>query len=107
MSEELWGPISVNDFSKIPHISNRIAIEKDVQEGRAVFYVNDSADHFPIDMKIPVLAYQVDGETGVRTLAVIIQAERVEDEKIIGLRYLDGGNGVCMLSELEIHDLTP
>jgi hypothetical protein len=40
-------------------------------------------------------------EDGSRVNVVAIQAETCE-QVIVGVRYLDGGNGVCTLAELEL-----
>jgi hypothetical protein len=99
-SEDVWGPIGLNDWENILFIKNRIATEEDVKLGRAVFYI-ESVDHTPIDIQIPSLAYQVDKETGEKKLVIVIQAETTGEEEVVGIRYFEGGNGVCMLHELE------
>jgi hypothetical protein len=47
------------------------------------------------------LAYQLVEETGEKKLVIMIQAETTGEEKVVGVRYFEGGNGVCMLHELE------
>lgn len=70
--------------------------------GKAVFYMdNPELEHFPIDIEIPMLAYQIDRETREKTLSVVIQAEKVGKQELVGVRYFDGGNGVCALFEIE------
>ncbi len=103
----LWGPLELVDWHKTPHIKNDIATEQDVKDGRAVFYIDKGKDHKILDIKIPSVAYQIDNKTKARTLVIVIQGEKVGKEEIVGIRYLDGGNGVCMLSELDFtEDLT-
>lgn len=100
--DNLWGPISPDSWRTISFIKNQIATEEDVKLGKAVFYIDDQElEHFPIDIEIPKLAYQINQETGEKILSVVIQAEKIGEEEIVGLRYFDGGNGVCALFELE------
>jgi hypothetical protein len=102
-SDDLWGPIKLDDWEKVLFIKDRIATEEDVKSGRAVFYVkNDEVNeyHQPIDIEIPSLAYHVD-ETGERKMVVMIQTETTGEQELAGIRFFEGGNGVCMLDELE------
>jgi hypothetical protein len=101
--DELWGQIDFNKWSQVPHIKERIATEQDVIEGRAVFYINDGGEgHQTLDIPIPSIAYHVDSETNEKTMVVVIQGEQSADKEVIGYRMLDGGNGVCLLWELEV-----
>jgi hypothetical protein len=101
-NEDLWGAIDIENLQQIPYMKNKTAVETDVAEGRAVFYIEDWVDmHYPIELDLPLKAYQMDSETGEKSLVVIIQAENVDGEGLIGVRYLKGGNGICSLSEIE------
>ena len=101
-NDNIWGEIQIEDISQIPHVKNRIAIDQDVIDGRAVFYIPNPSDSIPIDIPIPSLGYQIDNETGNWLRVVIIQAENIDGEQLVGVRYIEGGNGVCSLSEIEI-----
>ena len=104
----LWGPIELADWHQTPHIRNQIATEQDVKDGRAVFYIDtEGKDHQTLDIKIPSVAYQIDNDTKERTLVIVIQGEKADEEEIVGVRYLEGGNGVCMLSELDFSEDQP
>lgn len=101
-AEDLWGPIDIEYLQAIPCIKNKTAIEKDVIDGRAVFFVEGSEKlHRTIDLEIPLKAYQINHETGEKQLVAIIQAEHVDGNDLAGVRYLEGGNGVCSLTEIE------
>ena len=99
----LWGPIRAERWSEVPAIRNRPATEWDVHGGIAVFYgENEKREALPLPLPQP--AFHVDAETGNRTPVVVIQAECSRDQYIVGVRYLDGGNGVCLLDELMFVD---
>jgi hypothetical protein len=103
-SDDLWGPVSLDNWEDVLFIKGRVATEEDVKLGRAVFYINNEkskTDHGPIDIQIPSLAHHIDQETGERTLVVVIQAEKANEQEVVGLRYFEGGNGACLLFELE------
>jgi hypothetical protein len=101
-NDELWGQIDFNKWNQVPHVKERIATEQDVIEGRAVYYINDGGQgHQTLDIPIPSIAYHVDSETKEKAVVVVIQAEQSADKEVIGYRMLDGGNGVCLLWELE------
>jgi hypothetical protein len=101
--QTLWGEINSKSWKQTPHIKNKVATEQDVKDGVAAFYIDKSPeDHEPLNIQIPALAYQKDDEN---ILVVIIQGEKVNNEEVIGFRYIDGGNGICMLSELVLTTL--
>lgn len=100
-NKDLWGPIISENWNKVSFIKNRIATINDVESGCAVFYFENTESHTPLDIPLPSLGNQVDEETGSKKLVVVIQAEKVAEEEIVGIRYLDGGNGVCHLHEIE------
>lgn len=81
-SNELWGPIEPDNWKSVSFIKNQIATEEDVKVGKAVFYIDkQELEHFPIDIEIPSLAYQIKEETGEKTLSILIQAEKVAKMK--------------------------
>ena len=71
---------------------------RDVQEGRAVFYVDGQSE--PYDIDLPCLGFQA-MDDGTEVKVVIVQAEHSPNGPILGVRYFEGGNGVCSL--LEVH----
>lgn len=102
-NNELWAPIGLDNWQQVLHIKNKIATEEDVIEGRAVFYIApNNSPHEPLNISIPSIAYYFDEETNERKMVVIIQAEKANDQELVGIRYLDGGNGICLLKELEV-----
>jgi hypothetical protein len=94
--EDRWGPIDINRWQEVLHISGRLATEQDVIEGRAVFYLQSSgdADAVPYDIQLPLCAIMKDEETSEETPVIIIQVEVASGRPTVGYRLLDGGNGV-------------
>jgi len=96
----MWGSIDMKVWDKTPCISGRIATEEDIKNGIAVFMIPDGS--IPCDTDLPICAIHTDKETGERTPVIVIQAEQINNSITLGVRYLDGGNGVCTLNEVEL-----
>ena len=96
----MWDAFDPNDWEAIPYITGRMATEEDVKAGIAVFYLPNGG--IACDADLPICAIHVDVETGERTPVVIIQAEQSGNLVSLGLRYIDGGNGICTFEEVEL-----
>jgi hypothetical protein len=102
IQENIWGKIDLENWEKTPSINNRTAIEKDVIDGIAVYYIEgNDAKHKPYNTKLPKLAYYSDFETNKKELVVVIQIEETPKGIIVGYRNLSGGNGAGLLKEFE------
>ncbi len=101
-----WGPIDISTWKEILFLSGRLADELDVKEGRAVFclQLSGGVEAFPYKMSLPACALLYDEEAESRIPVIVIQAEVADDCVTVGYRHLTGGNGVCLLDELEILD---
>jgi hypothetical protein len=102
MDEPLWGRLKVGHWQETPCLRGRVAIEQDVKDGRAVFYL-ESADEIGamhVDIGLPHCA--IVRSDGTEIPAVVIQSERAEDKHYIGYRLISGGNGLCVFSEVEL-----
>ena len=99
----MWGKIEVINWDKTPSISGRVAIEDEIKNGIAVFMIPEGS--IPCDTDLPICAIHTDEETGERTPVIIIQAEQINNSITLGVRYLDGGNGVCTLDEVELLEI--
>ena len=97
--DSLWGPVEKAFWASVPHVSGRPATETDVAQGRAVFYLPGGSE--PADLPVPCCAIQ-HLESDASQPVVVIQAERAPSGVVLGVRPLSGGNGVCMLSEVEL-----
>ena len=100
MTDPHWGPIDLTHWRDTPCLSGRVAVEADVNAGRAVFFLaGATARPHPLDL--PCCA--VLAERGLPSKPVIvIQAESTDRGIFAGYRTLTGGNGVCNLDELAL-----
>jgi hypothetical protein len=104
LSEDvLWGVVDITKWKDTPCVFGRLSTERDVKEGRAAFYISgDPGQLKPIRMPLPACAIYHDSESKKAVPVILIQAEETPKLKAIGFRFLNGGNGVCALEELEI-----
>jgi hypothetical protein len=100
--DPLWGPLDIVRWTEVPTLAGRVAIERDVKEGRAVFYLQNAEEigAKPIDMHLPCCAILKEKDREIPV--VLIQAEQADAKKYVGYRDLVGGNGICTLEELEL-----
>ncbi len=102
MIENKFPPIELKDWKKVPFTKGTLATKEDIDLGKAIFQIDGNGqEHIPVDIEIPSLAYHIDQETNEKTKVVVIQAEQVGTKTVVGIRYINGGDGVCLLFELE------
>ena len=104
--EDVWGPIAMANWRETPCIQGRTATEDDAKAGRAVFYfdLSEGQRSRPVDLDLPRCAIlHEEDEAGLPV--IVIQAEEGDNgtlQLIAGFRPLTGGNGICMLYQLEL-----
>jgi hypothetical protein len=103
------GGFDVDDWSRLHAFKGAVATLDDVQAGRAVFALGETADARPIDMDLPqpLIWWDPDGEQG----AVAVQAEGHvgpdgEQLEVLGLILPDGGSAVALLEDVDLVDDT-
>ncbi|MBC7756536.1 MAG: hypothetical protein H7Z20_07855 [Bdellovibrio sp.] len=94
---ESWPALPAADFTK-----GRAATRDDVDEGRAVFVgeANNIMIGSPIDITIPQYAYL--NRDGKKLAVIVIQAEQVQNEKIIGAKMLNGQDIAGFMQDFEL-----
>lgn len=98
----MWEPIDIAKWDEVPCISGRAAREDDISKGIAVFAIPSGSK--PYDVKLPLCAIQIDSETKERKPCIAIQIEEADNGVFVGVRYLDGGNGVGAANEFELFE---
>ena|SRR5665213_34775 len=106
--EDVWGPIVLTNWRETLCLKDRFATEDDVKVGRAVFYLDlsEGQESHPVALNLPRCAVLHDENGGV-TPVIVIQVEESDNrsgsvEVFAGYRPLTGGNGICMLHQLEL-----
>lgn len=97
-----FDPVEIELWRNVPFVKDRLANQEDMDFGSAVFMAEPNGEeHIPLEIDIPKLAYHIDQDTKEKSKVVIIQGEQVGDKKVLGIRYLNGGCGACLLFDLE------
>ena len=91
--------MDISDWEQIPHVRGKTATQEDVLAGKASFTM-DGQRSFAIDIDIPWVVIHQEVESGENKLAVIIQAERIGNLDLAGIRYEDGSFASCIMAEL-------
>ncbi|NOX28305.1 MAG: hypothetical protein GXP21_09020 [Gammaproteobacteria bacterium] len=96
----MWDEIDLANWKEIPCITGRPATEEDIEGGIAVFAIPFGSK--PYDIELPLCAIQIDKESNKRTPCIAIQIEEADNGVFVGVRYLNGGNGVGTTNEFEL-----
>ena len=98
----MWEKIELKKWHEVPCITGRVATEEDIKNGIAVFTIPSGSK--PYDIQLPLCAMQIDEKTSERIPCIAIQIEEADNEVFIGVRYLDGGNGVGTPEDIELYE---
>ena len=92
-----WPPLPSQGF-----IVGRAATKADVDAGNAVFVAadDDRVIGVPLALEIPQYAYFVDN--GKRIPAIILQAEEVQGQTLLGARLLNGQYMAGFIGDFEL-----
>ncbi|MCH2235858.1 MAG: hypothetical protein MK078_16575 [Crocinitomicaceae bacterium] len=103
--DNLYGfpAINIKDWENVSVVNNRMPSLEEAQNGESLIYVDPeehpNAQVLPITM--PRLAAIYSEYTHRNELIIVIQAFEVNQDSIVGFRYLNGGNGSAHLSEIK------
>lgn len=94
---------SVENWHEHECVRNRPAVERDVQEGRATFYVPETtaSDVYPIECPAPAI---LTVDESKRVSVIVVQAQHVKDTVAVGLMDQNGNHYVSTIDEVEIFD---
>jgi hypothetical protein len=95
--------VDINDWEKVPVVNGRMPSQEETQSGVSLIYVDVEKypNAKPLDMKMPKLASFYSDYTKREEIIIVIQAVNVDNDSIIGFRYLNGGNGSARLNEVK------
>lgn len=83
------------ELSNIKSVSGRVATEKDINDGAAVFLLQSEGKPIgkPINIEIPQYAIHTDGDTRETSKVIIVQAEEAvtSGQKVLGAIMIKNG----------------
>lgn len=95
-------PININNWKNVPVVNGRMATKEETQNGTSLIfpdtlkYPNAKA----LNITMPKLADFYNESSRRKELIIVIQAINVDNDSIVGFRYLNGGNGSARLKEV-------
>ncbi|MBT8232200.1 MAG: hypothetical protein HKO66_00010 [Saprospiraceae bacterium] len=96
--------VDIRDWEMVPVVNGRMPTKEETQNGTSLIFVD--AEKYPnakpLDMNMPQMARYYNGQSNTKELIIIIQAVNVDNDSIVGFRYLNGGNGSARLDEVEL-----
>jgi len=94
--------VDINDWDDVPVVNGRMATQEETQNGTSLINVDMEKypDAKPLDMQMPKLARYYCRSSRKEELIIVIQALNVQNDSVVGFRYLNGGNGSSYLDEV-------
>lgn len=94
--------VDISNWENVPVVNGRMATKEETHNGSSLIYVD--ASKYPnakaLDITTPKLASFYNKYSNREDLIIVIQAINVDNDSIVGFRYLNGGNGSARLSEV-------
>lgn len=105
--------VDIQELDNVPVVIGRLPTKEETQNGISLIYFDSTKTPSAkaLDITMPRLARYYSQYTKKNELIIVIQAVEVEQDTVVGFRYLNGGNGsawfseVAFLSEEEINSL--
>lgn len=106
-------PVNAKELATVPVVNGRLPTKKETRNGTSLMYFDTTEfpDAKALNINLPQLARYYSENTHKNELVIIIQAVTVQNDTIVGFRYLNGGNGsswmheVTFLSDTEVEEL--
>ncbi|MFY0672790.1 MAG: hypothetical protein JXQ87_05275 [Bacteroidia bacterium] len=105
--------VNIQEWEKVPVVNGRLPTQEETKSGAALIFVDKDKfpDAKPLDVKMPKLARFKSPYTNRDEIIIVFQTVVVQQDTIVGYRYLNGGNGssryneVNFLTETEINEI--
>ena len=96
--------VDISNWKNVPVVNGRMATKEEAQNGTSLIFVD--AEKYPnakpLDMVMPKLASFYNQNSKRDDLVIVIQAININNDSIVGFRYLNGGNGSARLNEVRM-----
>lgn len=102
-NKKMTSKLNLENWENIPCIKNRVATKEDVENGIAVFVI-ENIEHKPHEINLPKLAFWNDSENKTQKLVAIIQVEETSQGTVVGYKDFDENFGAGFLYEFKILD---
>ena len=94
--------VDIDEWNSVPVVNGRMATQEETRSGASLIFVDMEKypNARPLDMQMPKLSTYKSRYTGREEIIIVIQAINVDNDSIVGFRYLNGGNGSARLNEV-------
>lgn len=95
--------VDIANWESVPVVNDRMPTQEETRNGTSLIFVDSEKypDAKPLDITMPKLARFYNESTLREELVIVIQAIYVDNDSIVGFRYLNGGNGSSRLKEVK------
>jgi hypothetical protein len=98
--------IDITNWESVPVVNGRLPNKEEAQNGTSLIFVDKEKypNAKPLDMTMPRLARFYNHSSQKNELIIVIQAIKIQEDSIVGFRYLNGGNGSARIKEVSFLD---
>ena len=95
-------PIDIKEWSNVSVVNNRMATKEETQNGTSLIFVDQKKypNAKPLNLTMPKLARYYNYSSQRNEIIIVIQALNINNDSIVGFRYLNGGNGSARLKDV-------
>lgn len=96
-------PVDIKNWNNVPVINGRLATKEETQTESSLIFVDTEKypNAKPLDITMPKLAKFYNEYSKKEELVIVIQALKIQNDSIVGFRFLNGGNGSAKLNEVK------
>ncbi len=96
--------VDISQWKNVPVVNGRMATKEETRNGTSLIFPDTLKypDAKILDITMPKLASFYNASSKRDDLIIIIQAINVDNDSIVGFRYLNGGNGSARLNEVRL-----
>ena len=95
-------PVDVQKLDEVPAIADRLPTEEELHSNMSL--INVDTEKYPdaraLEMALPKVAKVYSEATGMDELIIVIQAVVVQEDTVLGWRFMNGGNGSGWLTDV-------
>ena len=96
-------PVDIQKFAEVPAIANRLPTEEELHNNMSL--INVDTEKYPdaraLEMDLPRVARIHSERSGMDELIIVIQAIVVQEDTVLGWRFMNGGNGSGWFTDVQ------
>ncbi|MGB0423063.1 MAG: hypothetical protein ACPGED_02015, partial [Flavobacteriales bacterium] len=96
-------PVDLQKLDQVPAIANRLPTRQELDDHMSLINVDTDAhpDARALEMDLPRVAKIYSSHKAMEELIIVIQAIVVQEDTVVGYRFVNGGNGSSWISDVE------